>query len=369
MLDLNTIVRPTALIDKRRVLNNIARMTEKARKSGVRFRPHFKTHQSAEIGNWFRDFGTRCITVSSLEMAQYFAEHGWDDITVAFPVNLREINWIRELSERIRLHVLVLSHEAVTFLQNELTNPVDIWIKIDSGYRRTGLPWDNPEAIVRLAQQIQRHALTRLRGILTHNGSGYFADSRTAIRNVYADTVQRMQSVREALLAAGISECEISVGDTPCCSVVDEFFGVDEVRPGNFVFYDVMQLNLGACSEADIAMVVACPVVALHPERHRMVVYGGAIHLSKDHLMMDDQRKYFGLVAPLVSGGWGPALPGVQVIALSQEHGIIELSPEQLSQFRIGDLVAILPIHSCLAANLHKKYCTLDGEWIEMAKI
>ena len=33
------------------------------------FRPHFKTHQSAEIGSWFRDFGVTRITVSSRESA------------------------------------------------------------------------------------------------------------------------------------------------------------------------------------------------------------------------------------------------------------------------------------------------------------
>ncbi len=369
MLDLNQIIRPTAIIDQRRVLNNIARMSEKARKSGVRFRPHFKTHQSAAIGNWFRDYGTRCITVSSLDMALYFAEHGWDDITVAFPVNLREIDKIRDLASRIRLNLLVLSPEAVTFLQNELQSPVGLWIKIDSGYRRTGMPWEDTESIVRLARQIQRKSNTEFRGILTHNGSSYFARSLAEIREIYAQTVRRMQTVRQALTDAGITECEISVGDTPCCSVVDTFTGVDEVRPGNFVFYDAMQWRLGSCGEADIAMVVACPVVALHPQRQHMVIYGGAIHLSKEFLPTPDQRKHFGYVAPLLPGGWGPALPGAQVIALSQEHGIIQLSPEQMAQFRIGDLVAIIPVHSCLAANLHKKYCTLDGEWIPMAQI
>ncbi|MDQ7051926.1 MAG: alanine racemase [candidate division KSB1 bacterium] len=369
MLDLNQIIRPTAIIDQRRVLNNIARMSEKAHKSGVRFRPHFKTHQSAVIGNWFRNFGTRCITVSSLDMAMYFAEHGWDDITVAFPVNLREIDKIRDLASRIRLNLLALSPEAVTFLQNELQSPVGLWIKIDSGYRRTGMPWKDTESIVLLAKQIQRQSKTEFCGILTHSGNSYSASSLAEIRTIYAETVHRMQTVRKALTEAGITQCEISIGDTPCCSVVDTFTGVDEVRPGNFVFYDAMQWRLGSCSEADIAMVVACPVVALYPDRHHMVVYGGAVHLSKDFLLMPERRKIFGYVTSLLSGGWGPALPDAQVIALSQEHGIIQLSPEQMAQFRIGDLVAIIPVHSCLAANLHKKYYTLDGEWIPMAQI
>ena len=30
-------------------------------------------------------------------------------------------------------------------------------------------------------------------------------------------------------------------------------------------------------------MVIACPVVALHPERKEVIIYGGAVHLSKDN--------------------------------------------------------------------------------------
>ena len=82
------IIRPTFVIDKKICLNNIEKMTQKAADNGLRFRPHFKTHQSAEIGEWFRSFGVNAITVSSLQMAKYFAANGWKDITLAFPVNI-----------------------------------------------------------------------------------------------------------------------------------------------------------------------------------------------------------------------------------------------------------------------------------------
>ena len=86
----NAITRPTLLLDVVRARRNIARMADKARRNGVRFRPHFKTHQSAAIGAWFRAEGVACITVSSVTMARYFADQGWQDITIVFPVNVRE---------------------------------------------------------------------------------------------------------------------------------------------------------------------------------------------------------------------------------------------------------------------------------------
>lgn len=70
------IQRPTLLLDKDKAIRNIEKMAGKARKSGVRFRPHCKTHHSAGVGEWFRDFGVDAITVSSLDMAACFADRG-----------------------------------------------------------------------------------------------------------------------------------------------------------------------------------------------------------------------------------------------------------------------------------------------------
>ncbi len=73
------IQRPTLILDKEKCLRNIKTMLDKSRKHGLIFRPHFKTHQSAVIGNWFSEFGVTSITVSSVFMAEYFADNGWKE--------------------------------------------------------------------------------------------------------------------------------------------------------------------------------------------------------------------------------------------------------------------------------------------------
>ena len=103
-----------------------------------------------------------------------------------------------------------------------------------------------------------------------------------------------------------------------------DFKGIDEIRPGNFVFYDLMQWQIGACELADIAVALACPVVALHPERGQIVVHGGAVHLSKEALVEGDGEVSFGRVVLLNEAGWRPLGEGAKVVSLSQEHGIIQ---------------------------------------------
>ena len=106
------ISKPTLLLDLQKCKNNIQRMVEKAKKNNLIFRPHFKTHQSIQIGEIFKEFGIDEITVSSVEMAQYFADAGWNNITIAFPFNPLEITEIEKLANKIKLNILISSSDS-----------------------------------------------------------------------------------------------------------------------------------------------------------------------------------------------------------------------------------------------------------------
>ncbi|KAA3658841.1 MAG: alanine racemase [Calditrichaeota bacterium] len=361
------IKSPTLVLNKEIVLRNIKRMNEKARQSQVTFRPHFKTHQSAEIGAWFREFGVSKITVSSLAMAEYFAKSGWQDITLAFPVNVREIDRINRLAEIIQLNLLVENEEAIRFLDQHLRTPVALFIKVDTGLNRTGIWWKNHESIVKLVSILQSSQKLHFSGFLTHAGHSYDGQSTEAIKEIYAETLIRLQAAKSELQKQLKVACVLSVGDTPGCSIIDNFEGVDEIRPGNFVFYDVMQLNLGACTQDDIAIALACPVVAKHPSRQQIVVHGGAVHLSRESLASNNEASHFGLVVHFSEEtGWGKIIDETYVRSLSQEHGIIQAGKQLFNQTKIGDLLGILPVHSCLTANLMGEYFCSGGHTIKM---
>jgi D-serine deaminase-like pyridoxal phosphate-dependent protein len=151
-----SIQKPTLLLSRERATRNIERMAAKAQWSNVHFRPHFKTHQSAQIGEWFRPFGVNAITVSSVTMAQYFARHGWQNILVAFPANILEIEQINQLAGQVKLGLLVESVETVNILAQNLANAVDVWIKVDTGYGRTGIAVADFDRFVVLTQQVEK---------------------------------------------------------------------------------------------------------------------------------------------------------------------------------------------------------------------
>jgi D-serine deaminase-like pyridoxal phosphate-dependent protein len=359
----DSIISPTLILNKERCLKNIRQMAEKAKEANACFRPHFKTHQSAIVGEWFRPFGVSAITVSSVSMAKYFSKNGWKDITIAFPVNIREIHAINDLAKSIHLELLAESVDSIRFLGENLKAQVGIWLKADVGANRTGIPVDDHHSFLSLAREINSIKKSDFKGILTHAGQTYHSDSVEGVKQIYRDATAKLQSLRESLHRAGFKEVKISWGDTPSCSLVEDLRGVNEIRPGNFVLYDYSQLHIGSGQEDNIAAAVACPVVAIHPDREEIVIHGGAIHLSKESLERNNMCTY-GQVALPATTGWGKLLPGGYVKSLSQEHGILSLPKKNLADIHIGDLVVIVPIHSCLTVNLFKRFITLDGEII-----
>ncbi|MHC1776778.1 MAG: alanine racemase [Lentimicrobium sp.] len=351
-MDLIQFKSPVFLINEFICRRNISRMAAKSKASGVVFRPHFKTHQSVEVGEWFREEGIDAITVSSVKMADFFACAGWNDITIAFPVNIREIEEINRLAGKIKLNVLFDMPEQAEFLALELATPAGYFIKIDVGYHRAGVLPDDYKTIDAIISSVESEFL-HFRGFLTHAGQTYSAKNTEDIIRIHRKTSEILYHLKQKYNQKypGIIT---SSGDTPSCSLAEDFSGIDEIRPGNFVFYDLMQLQLGSCQFGQIAAAVICPVVSVYPERNEALIYGGAVHLSKESLPNPDGSKNYGLIVPFRDGIWQIPEGNDFLVSLSQEHGIFRTSSQWAQSLKPGDLVAVIPVHSCLAADLLK---------------
>lgn len=346
------LARPTVVLDETRARANIARMADRAERAGALFRPHFKTHQSAAVGRWYAEAGVSRITVSSLDMAERFADCGWRDITVALLHNPLETDRANRLAGHLaarggQLGLLVDDAEVAAGLSQALTAPVAIWLKIDTGYGRTGIRWDDTARLREVLAAVGGRAVPA--GLLTHAGHSYHVQGAAAVRAVYDESISRMTA---ALAACGRKGLLLSLGDTPCCSLVDDLSACDEIRPGNFVFGDLMQLRIGACTEADLAAAVACPVLAVYPERRELVIHGGAVHLSKESLPGDNGRPICGQLGTVTTNGFGQVCADAPVVSLSQEHGIVAFGGAFPDTLRPGDLVLVWPVHSCLCCDL-----------------
>ncbi|HEX8253153.1 MAG TPA: alanine racemase [Thermoanaerobaculia bacterium] len=347
---------PAFLVDRAIVARNCDTMREKARASGVAFRPHVKTHKTLEIGRMQHAGATGPITVSTLAEAEAFAKDGHRDITYAVPIAPEKLHRVAALAATIdRLSVLIDSERALRAVEEfAAANGVtfDVTLKVDCGYHRAGVDPESPDS-VRLAMALARSESVRFQGLLTHAGHSYHARDVEEVRRVAAEESASLTRFRALLAGEGLLDVRRSVGSTPTAAVVDRFTECDEVRPGNYVFFDAFQAAIGACRLEDVAVSVLTTVVGSYPERNALIVDAGALALSKDlgpsHL---DARFGYGLVCDLDLR----PLP-MRIEALSQEHGKIATT----STVPVGTRLRILPNHSCLTSAMFDAYQIVDG--------
>lgn len=360
---MKTITRPTFLLDAEKCKTNIRRMAIKAKAHELKLRPHFKTHQSAQIGEWIRAEGVTTCTVSSVKMAEYFAQHGWRDILIAFPVNVLEAEKLNELGNQLKIQVLVCDVEALKLLKQKVSASIGIKIELDLGSHRSGVTINQHEEMDELLREIETIPQFQFTGFYSHPGHTYTARSKEEVNRIYSDVIDQLELVKINYgHELGFS---ITIGDTPGCTIGNDFGPIDEISPGNFVFYDVMQVNIGTCNYEDIAVVLACPVVGKNVERKEILIHGGAVHFSKEVLQDADGITNFGKLAFPTATAWKNVIPDTYLKSISQEHGIIHCSDELVQNTHICDVVYIYPAHSCLSADLMKSYLTTDELLIE----
>jgi len=102
-------------------------------------------------------------------------------------------------------------------------------------------------------------------------------------------------------------------------------------------------------------------VVAKHRDRNEIILYGGGVHFSKDVLDLGNGKRSYGELVLLQENGWGGPVPGCYMSKLSQEHGTLKVTDEMLDRVAVGDVLLILPVHSCMTADLMGAFTTLNG--------
>jgi len=270
-------------------------MAEKAIKNKLIFRPHFKTHQNLQIANWFREEGINKITVSSLKMAKYFMAAGWDDITIAFPVDPNELSELNKIASKISIQILVSNRQHINHL-SRLTNKVGVMIKIDAGYHRSGIWFEETKVVKQMIEDIFQQPNLFFMGLLSHFGNSYAARNKEQIIDIGTKSINRMLILKNKLSKEIGIIISLSIGDTPTASVLEDFTGVDEIRPGNFVFYDLMQLQIGSCAIDRISAIMRCAVVDKKTKEQQLIIHGGAVHFSKEAIELDGVKSYGRLV-------------------------------------------------------------------------
>lgn len=362
-MQLAQLKTPALILDRAILERNCHAMSARAKKHGVALRPHMKTAKSARVAALATAGQAGGICASTVAEAVYFARHGFRDITYAFGIVPAKLDELARLAgEGVRVVLLLddgANAQAVAARAQALGVTFDVQIEIDSGQHRAGLPPDSPD-VVALGRVIRATNSLRLAGVLTHGGHSYDCRGGAECRTAAAEELASVTVAAAHLRDAGLPCPHVSPGATPTAVHAASLDGATEMRPGNYMFFDLHQAGIGSCTPADIAVSVLASVVGHNRAYNRILLDSGALALSKDVGAND--------ALPNTGYGWVYDMDGrarlgdLRVARVSQEHGTIESdSLLPFDRLPIGSKVRVFPNHSCLMAAAYGHYDVVEG--------
>jgi D-serine deaminase-like pyridoxal phosphate-dependent protein len=349
---LDDLLTPCAVVDLERMEANLDRMAAYARQHGLALRPHTKTHKSSLLAAEQMRRGAAGLTVAQLHEAQVMGAVA-DDILLAHPpVGAPKLARLLALPAHLRLTVALDSGDALAALSAAATaagRVVGVLVELDLGMHRVGVG-DAHEA-VRLCRRCVELDGLEWRGVMFYPGHirEHVDEQDPAL--VAVDTA--LQHVLRLLGDAGLSPAIVSAGSTPAAFASHRIRGLTEIRPGTYIFNDRTTAAIGACTWEQCAYTVLATVISTAVPG-QAVVDAGSKALFREEVRATDWP------------GFGALLdrPEVVVKAMSEEHGLLDLSTTAWRP-RVGERVRIVPNHVCVSVNLHARLFGERGGQVE----
>ncbi len=356
------------LVDRARATRNLDRVAASATSRNLRLRPHAKTHKSPLVARWQMERGAVGICCAKLGEAEVFADAGIDDIRLPYPLHPANADRVVALARRIRLSFIVDHPDVARAWSTALANAgvqVDVLVKVDVGFHRCGIAPDPATAVPFMALVAGLPGL-RLRGLLSHAGQAYHATSEDHLRDIARHEAATLRTLADASRAAGVAIAELSAGATPTARFSLQEAGLTEYRCGNYAYFDRTQVGLGAATLDDCALTVLTRVVS-KPAPDRIVLDAGSKTLSNDGARGFHATPGYGVILPAAPDDLVPAHVADETLTierLSEEHAVVAAATGS-TRLEPGDLVRIVPNHSCVVSNLVDQAWLLDGTHVE----
>jgi D-serine deaminase-like pyridoxal phosphate-dependent protein len=336
---------PALIVEKERMIRNIMGMQETANSAGVVLRPHSKTHNCPELAKFQLEMGAKGICVQDIRHAEEMARAGIADIFIANEVvEPSMVARLVGLQDKARVKVAVDDIANVEQIANVAAShdkSVPILVDVDVGAGRCGVPLN---AAPKLTERIARLRGIRFDGVMGYEGQFYNVRNRQRREKLAKRVIGRLVRTAKLIAKSGFDVSTVACGTTPTANAAAKVEGVTEIHPGNYVFYDLMQVEMGVATIEQCAQRVLTTVIST-PNPKMFVVGAGTSTFAYD------QARF-------------PQTLGLQSASpreINQEHLIVRINPK-VARVRVGEKVEFLPYHACTVTNLFDQIHLTKGE-------
>jgi D-serine deaminase-like pyridoxal phosphate-dependent protein len=337
--DLSAVLTPALAVYAGNVAHNIETTIALLGNNPARWRPHLKTTKLAYVMRMLAARGVQAVKCATTLELSTACEVGFNDVLLAYPVSGSNAARVAEIAlafPQVAISALVDSPRQ---LDAWARSQVSLFLDVDPGMNRTGIPHRDLQQIVQLAQRIIEYGI-RFRGL--HYYDGHLTDAGIEARTKKAHAgYDHVLNIVRALEAAGVPVEEVITTGTPtfpCALSYTGFVGesfTHRVSPGTLVFSD---LNSQAFLPESFGYRLAALVLS------RVVSAGAPERFSCD--------------AGHKSVSVDPGIPNCTVLGWegltpsrpSEEHLPISVAPGAEAP-ELGEILYLAPKHVCPTVN------------------
>jgi len=346
---------PALVLDVEALDRNIAAMAAFAAASGLKLRPHAKTHKSVDIARRQIEAGALGVCCAKLGEAEALAEGGIDGLLITSPV-IGEAAVERLIALAAKSPGLMHSCDhpdaaaAIGAAAKAAGAALTLLVDLDPGMHRTGVA--DTEAAVALARQIHAHPSLRFGGLQFYCGSEQHIEAYAERRDAIVAKTEKLTATIAALTAAGLAPGIVTGGGTGS-HAIDAALGVfTELQVGSYIFMD---RQYGDCALREDG---------LNPFETSLMVDARVISASHPFMVTVDA----GFKAFATDGGEPPILAGAPEGStyrfMGDEQGAI-VPPRGLAPPKLGERVTLAAPHCDPTVNLYEAYHVVRGDTLE----
>lgn len=337
--DLDT---PSLLLDHGVMNQNLRRMANFFRDRPAKLRPHFKNHKCSHLARLQMAAGSAVgMTCAKLGEAEVLANAGITDILIANQiVGSAKLRRLVELARRANVRAAVddiVQARAISEAAAAADVVVGLLVEVDIGMGRCGVAPREPALL--LAREIAALPGVRFDGLQAYEGHLVSVTDLDERRRRTREAMQPALETRQMIEADGIEVHVISGGSTSTYSITGQIEGIDEIQAGTYPTMDWMYHTLAP--EFDIALSILARVIS-RPKPGVAVLDVGLKGVGQE----------FG--PPKIKG----RLDSSAQFRLSEEH----CTGRDVPDWRIGQVVELIPSHSCTSCNLYRQMIVHEQE-------
>lgn len=340
---------PALVIDLDAFERNLDRMAAFAKETGVRIRPHAKTHKSPMIARLQMERGAVGQCCQKVGEAEILVDGGIVDVLVSNQVvGAAKVARLAALARRARIGVCAddpIQVDAYAAAARSYGVVLHVLVEIDVGAARCGVAPGAPA--VDLAKHIAASEGLVFDGIQAYHGSAQHIRGYLERQTAVAKASQSVAATVDALAAEGL-ECRTIGGAGSGTFRFETGTGLwNELQPGSYCLMDAdYARNLGEDGseglEFENALFVASTVMSAVAPGRAVVDAGHKASAIDSGLPEVWQR------------------PDTSFVSASDEHGKLSLGAGA-PPARLGDRVWLVPGHVDPTVNLHDWYVGVRG--------